>query len=129
MGPKCKPPFSPSDRKCTWLSPPNPVVRTATASTIVRKLPTRAPAGSRAGRPSLSKATSVVVPPMSDTNPRVKSVIHLAPTIDAAGPLKMVSIGFSRASLEDISAPSPRTTIKGALMLILERVVSQRLIN
>ena len=96
---------------------------------MVRKLPTQAPAASSAGRPSFNNATSVVVPPISETNPRFRLVIHFAPTIEAAGPLKIVSIGFSRASLEEMSAPSPRTTIKGALILRLERVASQRPIN
>ena len=104
-------------------------MRIATASTIVRKFPTRAPAASSVGRPSLSSATSVVVPPISDTKPRFKFVIHFAPTIDAAGPLRIVSIGFLRASLAEISAPSPRTTIKGASIFRLDRVAPQRPIN
>ena len=59
---------------------------------------------------------SVVVPPISLTSASCAPVIHCAPTIEAAGPLKIVSIGFSRACAEEISAPSPRTTISGAVI-------------
>ncbi len=53
--------------KCTSLSPPRPVVRTSTASTIVRQMPTRAPSPLITGRPFETIAMSVVVPPISET--------------------------------------------------------------
>ena len=69
----------------------------ATASTMVRYGPTLAPSGSMAGNPSRKTAMSVVVPPISETNALSELVNHRAPTIEAAGPLRIVSIGFSRA--------------------------------
>ena len=48
-GPSVTPPCKPDAIKCTSLSPPRPWVRIATASTIVRYGPTRAPPGSIAG--------------------------------------------------------------------------------
>ena len=57
---------------------------------------------------------SVVVPPISEIIASVSPVNHRAPTIEAAGPLKMVSMGFSRACAALIKAPSPLTTINGA---------------
>ena len=51
---------------------------------------------------------------MSLTSAFSVPVNQRAPTSDAAGPLKMVSMGRSRACSADISAPSPRTTIMGA---------------
>ena len=86
----------------------------ATASTMVLYGPTLAPRGSIAGFPPIRTAMSVVVPPISEIIASVSPVNHLAPTIEAAGPLKMVSIGFSRACAALIKAPSPLTTIKGA---------------
>ena len=115
-GPSRIPPVSPSVIRCTSLSPPSPVVRIATASTIVRNPPTRAPWGSISGRPPRSRATSVVVPPMSDTSASSAPVSHRAPTMLAAGPDRIVSIGRIRTIAAEISAPSPRTTIRGAVI-------------
>ena len=125
-GPRVTPPCSPSLMKCTSLSPPKPWVRIATASTIVRYGPTRAPPASIAGRPLRNTAMSVVVPPMSDTSAWSAPVIHRAPTIDAAGPLRIVSIGRSRACTLEINAPSPRTTIIGAVMPMSFKTSSAR---
>ena len=65
----------------------------ATASTMVRKPPTVAPSGSSRGRPRSSTATSVVVPPMSETTASSRPVMWRAPTRLAAGPDRIVSIG------------------------------------
>ncbi len=66
---------------------------------------------------------------MSLTNAKSAPVIHLAPTIDAAGPDRIVSIGRSRACALEISAPSPRTTISGAVTPSSINVSSARPIN
>ena len=124
-GPSRNRPTSPTVCKCTSLSPPKPVVRIATASTMVRKPPTRAPCGSISGRPPRSRATSVVVPPMSLTKASAAPVNHRAPTILAAGPDRMVSIGRSRTIAAEINAPSPRTTIKGAVIPTASKCRSQ----
>ena len=71
----------------------------------------------------------MVVPPISLTNARVAPVIHRAPTIEAAGPLRIVSIGRSRACAAEISAPSPRTTISGAATPMSVKTSSARPIN
>ncbi len=124
-GPRLSCPAKPSNMRSS-LSPPKPVVRIATASTIVRQPPTSAPAGSMAGRPSRNTATSVVVPPISLTRAFWAPVNHRAPTMLAAGPERMVSIGRSLAWPADISAPSPRTTIKGADTPISAKTSSAR---
>jgi hypothetical protein len=115
--------------KWTSLSPPRPVVRIATASTMVRYAPTRAPSGSIAGRPSRSSAISVVVPPISETSASRAPVIQRAPTMLAAGPLRMVSMGRSSANSAEISAPSPRTTISGAVTPNSRRRLRARVIS
>ena len=108
--------LSPPSSSATSESPPSPKVRMATASTMVRKPPTVAPSGSSRGRPLSSTATSVVVPPMSETTASSSPVMWRAPTRLAAGPDRMVSIGRCRAKAAETSAPSPRTTISGAAM-------------
>ncbi len=44
-----------------------------------------------------------------------------APTRLAAGPDRMVSIGLARAKAAETSAPSPRTTIRGAAIFRFSR--------
>ncbi len=61
---------------------------------------------------------------MSDTKASSNPVIQCAPTILAAGPLKIVSIGRSFAISEEIKAPSPRTTINGAVIPISVNIFS-----
>ena len=89
-------------------------MRIATASTMVRKPPTLAPSGSSRGRPLSSTPTSVVVPPISATTASSTPARRRAPTRLAAGPDRMVSIGRALAKAAVTSAPSPRTTIRGA---------------
>ena len=62
---------------------------------------------------------------MSDTSASFSPVSHRAPTMLAAGPLRMVSIGRSRTIAAEISAPSPRTTISGAAIPTASRCRSQ----
>ena len=66
---------------------------------------------------------------MSDTNASCSPVNQDAPEIDAAGPDKIVSIGFSRATSADTKAPSPRTTIRRASIPTWAKWPSQALIN
>ena len=89
----------------------------ATASTIVRNPPTVAPSGSSLGRPRSSTATSVVVPPMSETTASSRPVMWRAPTRLAAGPERMVSMGRALAKEAETSAPSPfaRKAMSGEL--------------
>ena len=63
----------------------------------------------------------MVVPPISDTSASIAPVSQRAPTMLAAGPERIVSIGRSRAIAAEISAPSPRTTIRGASMPMLAK--------
>ncbi len=86
------------------------------ASTMVRHAPTRAPSALITGRPPETTATSVVVPPMSETMKSSRPVRNPAPTTLAAGPDRMVSTGYSRAICAFISEPSPLTIISGASM-------------
>ena len=100
--------------KYTSLSPPRPLVRTSTASTIVLQAPTSAPSARMTGRPPDTTAMSVVVPPMSETTKSVSPVRNPAPTTLAAGPDRMVSTGHSSAIAAFINEPSPLTIISGA---------------
>jgi hypothetical protein len=79
--------------------------------------------------PSRNRQTSVVVPPMSETRASLSPVSQLAPAIEAAGPDRIVSIGRSRARPADTSAPSPRTTIRGAAMPSRAMCASQAVIS
>ena len=105
-----------SRSKWTSLSPPSPTVCTATASTMVRQPPTSAPSRRSSGKPSRSKAMSVVVPPMSATMTSRSPLRWCAPMALAAGPDSTVSIGRCSAVSAEISEPSPLTTISGAAM-------------
>ena len=89
-------------------------MRTSTACTIVRQPPISAPSALISGRPWLTIATSVVVPPMSETAKSFRPVRNPAPTTLAAGPDRIVSTGYSRATSARISEPSPLTIISGA---------------
>ncbi len=107
---------TPASSSRTSLSPPMPTVCTAAASTMVRQPPTSAPSRSSAGKPSRSRAISVVVPPMSATRTSSAPARARAPMTLAAGPDRMVSIGRSSAASAVISEPSPLTTMSGASM-------------
>ena len=62
---------------------------------------------------------------VADTSASASPVSQRAPTMLAAGPDRIVSIGRSRTIAAEISAPSPRTTIKGASIPIAARCRSQ----
>ena len=83
--------------------------------TLVSQPPTFAPSSFRIGLPRCRTAKSVVVPPISTITPSSKRASAFAPIRLAAGPERIVSIGFSRAVFLPIRLPSPFTIRRGAL--------------
>ena len=81
---------------------------------MVRQLPISAPASLTAGRPPLTTAQSVVVPPMSATRKSGRPERNPAPTTLAAGPDSTVSTGHSSATSAFMRDPSPLTIMSGA---------------
>jgi len=90
----------------TWLSPPSADVSIRVALTLVFQPPTTAPVSVSSGTPFIMLETSVLVPPTSTTAHVSKSHKYEAPTRLAAGPEKMDSIGFFKASFMPITVPS-----------------------
>ena len=81
-------------------------------------VPTRAPCGSISGRPPRRSATSVVVPPMSETSASEAPVSQRAPTMLAAGPERIVSIGRSRTIAALIREEVERTAKEPTLLAL-----------
>ncbi|KAF5035418.1 hypothetical protein DSECCO2_585880 [anaerobic digester metagenome] len=90
----------------TWLSPPIAEVSMRIALTFVCQPPTTAPSEQSSGSPFSSMESSVLVPPTSITAQVSSPERWDAPTRLAAGPEKIDSIGFSRASLMPTTEPS-----------------------
>jgi hypothetical protein len=75
--------------------------------TLTGKRPT-APSVVRPGRPCSTRQTSVLVPPASAVSTRSKPAAlasRLAPSAPAAGPLRMVVIGWAATSRAEITPP------------------------
>src|SRR5665647_1137110 len=89
-----------------WLSPPVAVVSIRIARTLVFQPPTIAPSSLRSGTPMQIEEMLVLVPPTSITAQVSSPERYEAPTRLAAGPEKIVSMGFFRASLIPTTEPS-----------------------
>ena len=99
--------------KRTSLSPPRPREKTRTASTMGRHSPITVALALITGRPSVTMAISVVVPPMSAMIAFCCGCSWAAPMTLAAGPERMVSTGRASAVSALIKEPSPFTIING----------------
>ena len=98
------------------LSPPRPTDKTRIVSTIGRQSPISVAWSLMSGRPSVTMAMSVVVPPISAMIAVWDRLRWHAPITLAAGPEITVSTGRCNAISARTKDPSPLTTINGAPM-------------
>ena len=111
-GPTLRPP---SGARHAMEPPPVPTVTRSIIGTLTGKRPT-SPSVVTPGSPPSTRQTSVLVPPASMVSTRSKPAArarYAAPSAPAAGPLRMVVIGWLITSRAEITPPLDFITWKG----------------
>ena len=111
-GPTFRPP---SGARHAMEPPPVPTVTRSIIGTFTGKRPT-APSVVTPGSPPSTRQTSVLVPPASMVSTRSKPAAaarKAAPSAPAAGPLRIVVIGWLTTSRAEITPPLDFITWKG----------------